>query len=60
MTPPHDALKTEARAWFEQLRDRLCAACEAIETNAGSPARFRAQRLDPAAGRRASRWRAAA
>ena len=28
---PHVALKDQARAWFEGLRDRLCAAFEAIE-----------------------------
>ncbi len=45
--PPHTALKAEARAWFETLRDRLCAAFEAIEEEAGgdvaglpAPARF--------------------
>jgi coproporphyrinogen III oxidase len=29
--PPHAALQTAARAWFESLRDALCAAFEAIE-----------------------------
>jgi coproporphyrinogen III oxidase len=29
-----------ARAWFESLRDRTCAAFEEIEAEAGSPARF--------------------
>jgi coproporphyrinogen III oxidase len=28
---PHEALKPDARAWFESLRDRICAAFEAIE-----------------------------
>lgn len=31
MTPVLDARKEAARAWFEELRDRLCAAFEAIE-----------------------------
>jgi coproporphyrinogen III oxidase len=36
--PPHAAIKDEARVWFESLRDRLCAAFEAIEDAAvGSP-----------------------
>jgi coproporphyrinogen III oxidase len=40
--PPHAALKPAARAWFETLRDQLCAAFEAIEdTHApGHPGRF--------------------
>ena len=37
--PPHAALKAQARAWFEGLRDRLCVAFEAIEDEqAGQPA----------------------
>ncbi len=31
----HEALKSEARAWFEALRDRICAAFEAIEDAQG-------------------------
>jgi coproporphyrinogen III oxidase len=30
-TVAHETLKPSARAWFEQLRDRICAAFEAIE-----------------------------
>jgi coproporphyrinogen III oxidase len=31
MEPPHAALKPIARAWFESLRDQICARFEAIE-----------------------------
>ncbi len=37
---PLDAQQTAARAWFEALRDRICAEFEAIEREAGSDARF--------------------
>jgi len=35
--PPHHALKQPARAWFETLRDRLCAEFEAIEDAQDGP-----------------------
>jgi coproporphyrinogen III oxidase len=35
-----DAEQQAARNWFESLRDRICAAFEAIEREAGSEARF--------------------
>jgi coproporphyrinogen III oxidase len=44
--PVLDARKTEAAAWFESLRDRICAAFEALEDEApahlypGEPGRF--------------------
>ena len=38
ISPPHEALKSPARAWFESLRDRLCATFEAIEAEAARPA----------------------
>ncbi len=32
--PPHEALKPEAKQWFESLRDQICDAFEAIEDEA--------------------------
>jgi len=37
---PLDAEQTQARTWFEHLRDLICAEFEAIEREAGSDARF--------------------
>jgi coproporphyrinogen III oxidase len=35
--PPHAALRGDARGWFEDLRDRICAAFEAIEDSTDHP-----------------------
>jgi coproporphyrinogen III oxidase len=35
--PPHLGLKPDARAWFESLRDRICATFEAIEEEQVGP-----------------------
>ncbi|ATE67209.1 oxygen-dependent coproporphyrinogen oxidase [Rhizorhabdus dicambivorans] len=40
MTLQLDPQQAAARSWFESLRDRICAAFEAIEAEAGSDARF--------------------
>jgi coproporphyrinogen III oxidase len=41
-TVAHEALKPAARLWFEQLRDRICAAFEAIEDAQDGPPNDRA------------------
>lgn len=38
--PPLDEQQAAARHWFESLRDRICAAFEAIEREAGSEVAF--------------------
>ncbi len=38
--PPLDPQQATARAWFESLRDSICAEFEAIEREAGSSAAF--------------------
>ena len=48
-----DEEQSRARAWFESLRDRICAAFEAIEREAGSEAAFDYapwDRIDPDPG----------
>ena len=46
--PAHRALREPARLWFEALRDRLCAAFEAIEDDGRSkPWPFRTDRVGP-------------
>ena len=39
-----DPQQAAARHWFESLRDRICAAFEAIEREAGSDAAFAIRR----------------
>ncbi|HVJ03463.1 MAG TPA: oxygen-dependent coproporphyrinogen oxidase [Sphingomonas sp.] len=41
-----DPQQQAARTWFESLRDAICAEFEAIETEAGSDARFEYTRWD--------------
>ena len=36
--PPHEAMKPQVKAWFETLRDRICAEFERIEDDGGGPA----------------------
>ena len=50
---PLDPQQSAARAWFEQLRDRICLAFQAIEREAGSDAAFDYipwDRIDPSGG----------
>lgn len=50
MLPAHNALKDAARAWFQTLRDLICAEFEAIEAEAGSCAQFTRTAWDRPAG----------
>lgn len=45
-TDTADGQKQAARAWFEQLRDQICAAFEAIEDDAGGAALAQLQARD--------------
>ena len=56
---PLDDQQQAARDWFEALRDRICAAFEAIEREAGSDAAFAFTPWDRAETRPASRAAAA-
>lgn len=51
--PPHAGLKRDAQAWFESLRDRICAAFEAIEDEAEACPQYNAQ---PAGRFKLSPW----
>jgi coproporphyrinogen III oxidase len=48
--PLEHPLAAEAQLWFESLRDRICAAFEAIEAEAGSGARFSRKPWERAGG----------
>ncbi|MCG7360707.1 oxygen-dependent coproporphyrinogen oxidase [Roseomonas sp. ACRSG] len=48
--PMDHPLAPAARAWFESLRDRICAAFEAIEAEAGGDARFERKAWDRPGG----------
>jgi coproporphyrinogen III oxidase len=48
--PLEHPLAAEAQLWFESLRDRICAAFETIEAEAGSGARFSRKPWERAGG----------
>ena len=47
MTPSSDEQKYRARAWFEELRDRICATFEALEDEIAGPNAERFAGLEP-------------
>ncbi len=49
-----DARKPRARAWFEELRDKICAAFEKLEDDL--PARRAARRARPAGKFKRTPW----
>ncbi len=59
MAPPSDELKTRAADWFAELRDRICAAFEALEDELAGPNAERFAEVPPGRFERKAWTRAA-
>ena len=59
MAPPTEELKTRAADWFAELRDRICAAFEALEDELAGPNAERFAELPPGRFERKAWTRAA-